>query len=314
MDFRELCSKFGVSCFNYEQVISSERLSSIFDDYQAEFQKISSHLNDAINGLRSSLPDYFNAHVTGRFKDPEHLILKVIRDANEAYGKADLTRIKRLCEDDFRVLFKDILGLRVILLRKSRKPDALKSIIDSFPEFETIKAFYVEREGEPEWAKPFSEKFGDDRFKLCKRGNDAPYGGIHIILPASCLCHDLEGLSCEIQVRSYFEEAWGEVDHDLKYPFRMNDPFVLRQMSILNQISYTADELIDSVYQLRDRFLSDNQIIRAAVAGDGISADIAKLVKEKTGNDLPTEVVREIKKMINDALEGREYARNTKLL
>jgi hypothetical protein len=47
----------------------------------------------------------------------------------------------------------------------------------------------------------------------------------------------------EIQVRTIFEEAWAEIDHQFRYPNDPNDPYLEASLIILNGMAGTADML-----------------------------------------------------------------------
>ena len=53
----------------------------------------------------------------------------------------------------------------------------------------------------------------------------------------------LEKYYVELQVRSLFDEAWGEVDHDVLYPYHKDETSFVEFSQIINRISGTGDEL-----------------------------------------------------------------------
>lgn len=52
----------------------------------------------------------------------------------------------------------------------------------------------------------------------------------------------------EIQTRTIFEEAWGEIDHYIRYPNFEKHPELVRRMSILNNVLSGCVELVNSDY------------------------------------------------------------------
>lgn len=47
----------------------------------------------------------------------------------------------------------------------------------------------------------------------------------------------------EIQVRTLFEEAWGEVDHDVLYPYYKDDPVLVNFSKLINRAAGMSDEM-----------------------------------------------------------------------
>lgn len=62
------------------------------------------------------------------------------------------------------------------------------------------------------------------------------YRSVHYIIK-------YKGVYLEIQVRTLFEESWGEIDHALVYPYYVDDPVMSQYTQLLNRISGLADEM-----------------------------------------------------------------------
>ncbi|WP_081630055.1 RelA/SpoT domain-containing protein [Thiomonas sp. FB-6] len=56
-------------------------------------------------------------------------------------------------------------------------------------------------------------------------------------------------LCCEIQVRTLFEEIWGEVDHALNYPQRTDSVACREQILVLGKVVGAGSRLVDSIYR-----------------------------------------------------------------
>jgi ppGpp synthetase/RelA/SpoT-type nucleotidyltranferase len=56
-------------------------------------------------------------------------------------------------------------------------------------------------------------------------------------------------VTCEIQVRSLFEEIWGEVDHQLNYPNPIDNISCREQLKVLAKLVGAGTKLVDSIYK-----------------------------------------------------------------
>jgi len=49
--------------------------------------------------------------------------------------------------------------------------------------------------------------------------------------------------TAEIQVRTVFEEAWSEIDHNIRYPYDIDNPILAGYLVMFNTLSGNADEM-----------------------------------------------------------------------
>jgi ppGpp synthetase/RelA/SpoT-type nucleotidyltranferase len=56
-------------------------------------------------------------------------------------------------------------------------------------------------------------------------------------------------LCCEIQVRTLFEEIWGEVDHTLNYPETSPNLSCREQIRVLAKLVGAGSRLVDSIFR-----------------------------------------------------------------
>jgi ppGpp synthetase/RelA/SpoT-type nucleotidyltranferase len=59
-------------------------------------------------------------------------------------------------------------------------------------------------------------------------------------------------ISCEIQVRTLFEEIWGEVDHQINYPEPTQDLACREQIKVLSKIIGAGSRLLDSLRRVHN--------------------------------------------------------------
>ena len=55
-------------------------------------------------------------------------------------------------------------------------------------------------------------------------------------------------LCCEIQVRTLTEEAWGEIDHSIRYPYNKNNQKLTIFDDIMSNLTGTLDDLSSFAY------------------------------------------------------------------
>lgn len=80
------------------------------------------------------------------------------------------------------------------------------------------------------------------------------YTSIHYLIRPSAG----SDLCCELQVRTLFEEIWGEVDHSMNYPFPIESVACREQLRALSKLVGTGGRLVDSIIRSREeaeRFL-----------------------------------------------------------
>lgn len=60
-------------------------------------------------------------------------------------------------------------------------------------------------------------------------------------------CNDRSFVCCEIQVRTLFEEIWGEIDHSINYPHPTQSVACKEQLRVLAKFISTGTRLADSI-------------------------------------------------------------------
>lgn len=74
------------------------------------------------------------------------------------------------------------------------------------------------------------------------------YTSIHYLLRPSAG----SDLCCELQVRTLFEEIWGEIDHSMNYPEKVESVACFEQLRALSKLVGTGGRLVDSIIRSRD--------------------------------------------------------------
>lgn len=228
---------------------SKQELQDIYSDYLDKSENIlenykNSFLSDYIisaDGIR------FHSY-SGRVKDPYHLIEKIVRKRNNnntKYGKMQV--------DDYYKYITDLIGCRILVVYKNdwkKIHDYLTNTFVNDPNKYIENSNYVEgylKQIEPNEKPYIAEepvayiRTGDEErlysevnnIKLDRKGY---YRSVHYIVR-------YREYYVEIQVRSLFEEAWGEVDHDVLYPLYKDDEELVRFSTLLNRMAGLGDEM-----------------------------------------------------------------------
>ncbi len=155
--------------------------------------------------------------------------------------------------DNYHMYFDDLLGFRLIMLYTEDWYGIHNAIINQFPCDETRFLGKSDR-SESDISQPFviakpeinirngdiesiySSRFSDpltNHFVL-KKGRY--YRSIHYSVYSGHYCF-------EIQVRSVYDEAWSEVDHDVLYPQYLGNKRLIQFSGMLNRLAGLSNEM-----------------------------------------------------------------------
>jgi putative GTP pyrophosphokinase len=167
--------------------------------------------------------------VKSRLKDEGHLEEKVRRKwKQKKIGPKNL----------FRVV-TDLAGVRVLHLHTKQFADIHAAI-----EGHIAGGYWVLAE-EPtaySWDPETTLYFRGLGLKAVTR--ESYYTSIHYVVKP----HAQTDFSCEIQVRTLFEEVWGEIDHALNYPTETDILACKEQLRVLAKLASTGTRLADSIF------------------------------------------------------------------
>ncbi|WP_316237006.1 RelA/SpoT domain-containing protein [Bradyrhizobium sp. SZCCHNR1015] len=168
-----------------------------------------------------------------RLKDPAHLRAKVIRKAAEG---------KSITIDDFYTKVTDLAGVRILHLFQEHFSEIDSVIRRKVDEGDW---FLAERPKAYTWDPEAVAYF--HRFDLEVSEKSTSYTSIHYLVKPradSKLC-------CEVQVRTLFEEIWGEVDHQINYPVPTLNVSLREQIKVLSKIVGAGSRLLDSLQRVQ---------------------------------------------------------------
>ncbi len=205
----------------------------------AHYTSLLPDLESAAETISNQLMKVDKVHsVRYRTKDAEHLIEKIIRKRTENPG-----RVIEL--DNYLTQITDLIGLRAIHLYKEDWLSIHQAIDDKWDlknDNEDSKAYI--REGDNEAYQNAFREAG-----LAVKTHPRGYRSIHYIAKTKPAKREF---FAEIQVRTIFEEGWSEIDHDVMYPYDLENPLYNAFSLILNRLAGNADEMGSFITQLRE--------------------------------------------------------------
>jgi ppGpp synthetase/RelA/SpoT-type nucleotidyltranferase len=167
-----------------------------------------------------------------RHKDAEHLRDKLIRKQE----KGVIITPETLYEN-----ITDLIGVRVLHLYQQQfrliHTEIMKKINEAgdWVLVEEPKAYTWE---------PENEDFYHD-LGINTEVKETYYTSVHYVVKPN----NNNKLSCEIQVRTLFEEIWGEIDHTINYPYPTESIACREQIRVLSRLVSTGTRLADSIFR-----------------------------------------------------------------
>lgn len=170
--------------------------------------------------------------IKSRFKDPEHLRDKIRRKAE----KGKIVQKETLFKD-----INDLIGIRVLHLYQDQFKSIHEQILQKVNEIgdwcfvETPKAYTWDPES----------KLYYENLNIKTELRETYYTSVHYIIKLN----NNNPVCCEIQVRTLFEEIWGEIDHTINYPHPTESIACKEQLRVLSKLVSTGTRLADSIFR-----------------------------------------------------------------
>lgn len=169
--------------------------------------------------------------VKSRLKAPTHLEGKLERKLEQGI---------EITKDNLFQEITDFIGVRVLHLYQDQ--------------FEIINNAVNEKIGTGDWVfveqpkaftwDPESESYYQ-KLGLETEVRDTFYTSIHYLVKPN----NPNQVCCEIQVRTLFEEIWGEIDHTINYPKPTKSIACREQLRVLSKLVSTGSRLADSIFR-----------------------------------------------------------------
>lgn len=226
--------------------IDFKNLQEIYNDYINYRDSYENQANFIANILRSQSMVH---SVKSRIKEPERLIEKIIRkteDRKNKYGDDfhfDLNNYK----DEIN----DLIGIRVIHIFKEQWRDIHEFIINTWKVIEITANI---REGDN--TRDFEE------LNIEVRSRASGYRSVHYLVefyPTN------QKVIAEIQVRTIFEEGYGEIDHRLRYSHNEIPEILQSNLLLFNRIVGSADEMASLINNLNKEWIEKEREYKSEI-------------------------------------------------
>lgn len=218
-------------------------IESILDVYRNEKYLFEKFMNGVIDTfqLDPNLNKYGNPvihTIKSRLKDIDHLKDKIIRKSTE-------TNI--LTPENLFEKVTDLAGVRVLHLYQDQFIEIHKLIQKQIDDKDW---FLREKPVAYSWDPETTEFFRS--LELDVKIKESYYTSIHYVVQPK----EKSSICCEIQVRTLFEEIWGEIDHSINYPHQSQNKSCKEQLRVLSKLVSTGTRLADSIFRTHNGELS----------------------------------------------------------
>lgn len=229
---KQFLDTYNINELELEELnIDWQDLKAIHDDF-LECRKSYETQADLIANILRGQPKVHS--VKTRIKDMRHLMEKLIRKTpsrREKYGK-DF----KFTVDNYKDEITDLLGIRVIHIFKEDWEE-IHNFITSMWNVREIVANV--REGDT--TKKFDEQ------GIAVRSRPSGYRSVHYLIESY---PTNKKLITEVQVRTIFEEGYGEIDHQLRYSHEDIPELLGQNLMLLNRIAGSSDEMASLINML----------------------------------------------------------------
>lgn len=204
-----------------------------FNEYKSTYQSQAEFI--AIT-LRAHKKIHF---VKARVKDSERLIEKIIRKTPER--KTIHGEDFQFTVDNYKEEITDLIGIRAIHIFKEDWEDIHNFISNTW---KIIEITANVREGDD--TKRFEE------LNITINSRKSGYRSVHYLIeffPTN------QKVIAEIQVRTIFEEGYGEIDHQLRYSHKEIPAILASNLLLFNRIAGSSDEMASFINLLNKNLM-----------------------------------------------------------
>jgi putative GTP pyrophosphokinase len=223
---------------------------SEFQDCIDEYRKNKHHLSAWCESIRQFFvqhPDISTGpfavvhSIRSRMKDEDHLREKLARKRENG---------EQVVAQDLLDRITDLAGVRVLHLYQAQFDRIHKVITEQISRGDwSLREAPIAYTWDPESRDFFEQQGLRTELKL------SHYTSIHYVVKP----RPDSPLTCEIQVRTLFEEAWGEIDHQINYPSQSNVATCREQLRVLAKLVGASTRLADSIFRSHNEPIADRR-------------------------------------------------------
>ena len=209
---------------------------------EAIMERVQSKFHD-IDLFRDNIARFFETHpdlaqsaqivhsIKSRMKDLQHLREKIQRKSEI---EAPIT------PENIFDRITDIAGVRVLHLYQAQFPQIHRAISQKLDSQDWI---LHEQPKAYTWDPESQDFFANQGLSV--EVKESLYTSIHYVIKP----RENSPVSCEIQVRTLFEEIWGEIDHLINYPEPTDSVACREQIGVLARLVGAGSRLVDSIHR-----------------------------------------------------------------
>lgn len=145
---------------------------------------------------------------------------------------------------------EDYYGVRLLHLHLDQLPKIHSFLVEQSEKGEFI---FGEKPKAYTWDPEFKAILEELGFQV--EFKESLYTSVHYILRNS----DDSPIRCELQVRTLFEEAWGELDHWMNYPVPTEKMALREQLLVLSRVVTAGSRLAVSIHRLQIEEVEDSR-------------------------------------------------------
>jgi len=205
-----------------------------------DFDKYKSTYQTQAEFIAVTLREHKKIHfVKSRVKDTERLIEKIIRKTpgRKTTNGEDF----QFTVDNYKEEITDLIGIRAIHIFKEDWEDIHTFISNTW---KIIEITANVREGDD------TERF--EELNITINSRKSGYRSVHYLIeffPTN------QKVIAEIQVRTIFEEGYGEIDHQLRYSHKQIPPILASNLLLFNRIAGSSDEMASFINLLNKNLM-----------------------------------------------------------
>ncbi len=240
---KEFLKKYNISKEDFtETKLEWKMLEKIYNEYLSlknDYENTAKYLVEQLLSVKK-------VHsVKYRIKDPEHLIEKIIRKKRD-------NPEREFTLENYKEQVDDLIWIRALHLYKSDWVE-IGDFIEKTWTQKDLPIAYIRKWDADEIIDSY-KKHGYT-VELHKHW----YRSVHYVIETS---PTRSKYSTEIQVRTIFEEWWSEIDHDIRYPYNLDDTILWWYLYMFNGISWNADEMGTFIKSLQWSLLKQQFALR----------------------------------------------------